>query len=273
MKAAVKNGVPPSGDAGSLGCDFLRQVGDQRAQWMRRPALRAIYHDCFRRMLAEMARDATGGIGKSIELGSGGGYFKEICPRIITTDVLPSPWADAVIDAADMPFEEGSVRNLVLFDVLHHLCDIPSFLSEAARVLEPRGRVVIVDPYISPLSRVIYGLFHREPIRVTSDPLADHAAVGAAPMDGNQGIAREVFFKSAGRLGARWPTLTLVTRRRLSLLSYPLSGGFSGPTLLPAAIAQAAVNVERALEPLLGRWLAFRCLVVLERRERPIARG
>ncbi len=57
----------------------------------------------------------------------------------------------------------------------------------------------------------------------------------------------------------------MVERHRFAALIYPLSGGFTGRRLVPYAARSALRAVERRLQPLAGA-LAFRCLVVLERR-------
>ena len=41
----------------------------------------------------------------------------------------------------------GSLANIVLFDTLHHLENVRYSFDEALRVLEPGGRVIIMDPY------------------------------------------------------------------------------------------------------------------------------
>ena len=71
---------------------------------------------------------------------------------VVTTDVEPTPWADHVVDAERLPYGDGSLANLVLIDVFHHLADPAGFLDEASRTLAPGGRVVILDPYCSPVS-------------------------------------------------------------------------------------------------------------------------
>ena len=42
----------------------------------------------------------------------------------------------------------GSLSNIVLFDTLHHLENVRYSFAEALRVLEPGGRVIIMNPYI-----------------------------------------------------------------------------------------------------------------------------
>ena len=41
----------------------------------------------------------------------------------------------------------GSLANIVLFDTLHHLENVRYSFAEALRVLEPGGRVIIMDRY------------------------------------------------------------------------------------------------------------------------------
>ncbi len=100
--------------------------------------------------------------GPTVELGSGIGKLKDFKSDAVTTDVEPTPWADAVVDAEALPYADGAVANLVLLDVFHHLADPARFLDEARRVLAPGGRVVIVDPYCSTVSTPIYKRFHHE---------------------------------------------------------------------------------------------------------------
>ena len=241
---------------------------EQHRQWDRRPVLRMVYSEYFRRMVAQMARDASGSLGCSIEIGCGGGFFKDYCSEIVATDLVSTPWADQVVDCQDMPYDDGSLRNIVMFDVLHHLADLPRFLGEAIRVLEPDGRLVMVEPYISPCSRVVYGLFHREPHQVSGDPFVPYAILGAHPMDGNQGIPNHVFFSKSGRrkLTERFGELRLRRAARIGLWTYPCSGGFSGPVLIPAGCARLLLALEVRLEPLLGPLLAHKSFIVLERR-------
>lgn len=244
------------------------ELVEQRQQWERRPVLRMVYLEYYGRMVAELARDPSGSLGCSIEIGCGGGYFKEHCPEVIATDVVNTPWAEQVVDCRNLPYGDGTVRNIVMFDVLHHVPDLSRFLAESVRVLEPGGRLVMVEPYVSPCSRLVYGLFHREPLRVSGDPFVPYAILGTHPMDGNLGIARRVFFDKSGRrrLAEKFPELTIRRAERIALWAYPCSGGFSGPVLIPAVCARVFLFLEAKLEPLLGRLLAYRALIVLERQ-------
>lgn len=233
----------------------------QRDAWSRRPLLRALYTGWFRLIERELSPLD----GPTVELGSGIGSFKEFRPATIATDVADTPWSDEVVDAEALPYDDGCVANLVMLDVLHHLRHPSRFLAEAERVLRPGGRVVVCEPYCSPVSTVAYKALHHEPIDLDTDPLGDQAQSSERPFDSNQALPTLLFWRHADRLAARHPALVLTRRRRLALLLYPLSGGFSRPTLVPRVLWRPLAAVERLLSPL-APLLAFRCLVTLERR-------
>ena len=54
-----------------------------------------------------------------------------------------------VCDGYELPFRDAALSHLVLFDVFHHLRAPNAFLREARRVLTPRGRLILFEPYIS----------------------------------------------------------------------------------------------------------------------------
>ena len=231
----------------------------QREAWDRKPGLRALYgrwHAAMRGFLAP---------GPSLEVGAGIGQLKEALPGLLTLDILPTPWTDLVGDAQELPVRDASLGNLVLFDVLHHLPRPARFFAEACRALRPGGRVLVMDPYVSPLSWPVYRFLHPEGLRPDCDPLDESCALSSdEPFDSNQGVATALFWRRAAQFARRFPTLRLLHRERLALWSYPLTGGFSGRTLVPESWIAPLADLERPLA-FLAPLLAFRTLVVLER--------
>jgi len=233
----------------------------QERAWHERPFLRRLYHGWYE----EIARRLAGVRGETVELGSGIGRLKEAVPDVVTTDVEATSWADWVVDAERLPFEGESLANLVLVDVFHHLARPAAFLNEAARVLAPAGRVVILDPFCSPVSTLAYKAFHHERTDLHAAPFGDDDAVAEAPLASNQARATLVFFRALDEFERRWPTLRVRERRRLAVLAYPLSGGFTKRPLIPRSLARPVLALDRLLEGPAAPLAAFRCLVVLER--------
>lgn len=238
-----------------------RALTEQEEAWESRPFLRRLYRDWYRLIRERLAAVE----GPVVELGSGIGRLREIVPEARLTDVEPTRWSDEVVDAEALPYADAAVGNLVLLDVFHHLGRPAAFLDEARRVLQPGGRVIILDPYCSALSTVAYRVFHHERTDLAGEPFEEDAAVSADPLASNQARATLAFFRRAEEYERRWRELPVVERRLLALVAYPVSGGFSRRPLAPARAYRALRELERVLAPA-RRLAAFRCLVVLERR-------
>ena len=157
-----------------------------------------------------------------------------------------------------------------MMDVLHHLERPRLFFAEAARVLAPGGRLIMSEPAITPVSWIAYHYFHPEPVLLDADPLAEGALDPARdPFDANQAAPTLLFGR--GRRGqaafARlFPEFTTLETRLTSLFAYPLTGGFRPWCLLPAGAVGGLLKLEEVLLPVLGRLMAFRLFVVLERQ-------
>lgn len=234
---------------------------EQLEAWNRKACLRRMYGGWFEAMRREMPP------GPALEVGAGIGKFKEHAPGVLTLDIEKTPWTDLVGDAQRLPVRSGALASIVLFDVLHHLPRPALFLREAVRALRPGGRVLVMDPYVSPVSWPVYRFLHPEPVRMRCDPLGEEGVCTDRPFDSNQAVATALFFRDARRLEREFPELSVVRRERLALLSYPLTGGFGGRALLPDAAIAWLSGVEARL-PFLAPLMAFRTFVVLEKHDR-----
>lgn len=243
---------------------LIEELELQERAWARNDVLRTLYQGWYREIAARLSTVS----GATVELGSGMGKLREAAPHAVLTDVAETPWIDAVVDAQQLPYDDGSVANLVLVDVLHHVPQPTRFLDEAARVLAPGGRIVLLEPYCSAVSYRLYRAFHHETTELDVDPFAAVSLSSADALDSNQAIPTLLFFRHAAEVARRWPQLATIERRRFALLAYPLSGGWRRPGRLPRAALRPLLGVERILAPL-APLLAFRCLVVVERCAQP----
>lgn len=235
-------------------------IAEHRAVWQRKPVLRAVYGDLYRR-IASAARP-----GLVLEVGGGSGSLKEFIPDAVSCDIVWAPWLDFVADAQALPLDVASVSTIVMLDVLHHI-EFPSRLfSEAERVLTPGGRVVVIEPGITALSGLFYRNFHQEPVDMSVDPLAvGSPRAGKDPFEGNQAIPTLLAGRCSEAFHQRFPGLRITRREFFSLLAYPLSGGFKDWSLIPESLVRPLLTMENALSPLLGRWAGFRLMLVIEK--------
>lgn len=232
--------------------DVLQQ---HRRVWAARAELRSVYQEFFDALLG-----AAGDRRPIVELGAGPGFFKEYCPRLIAADVLPVDGVDLVCDACALPFTHGSVGAIVLLDVLHHLPRPLDFMTEAARVLAPGGRLAIIEPWMTPASYLLYRYFHHEECRLSIDVARPFATSGKRAFDGNATIP----FKLMRHYRTTPPPLQLVRHEPFLALPYLATLGFKRSGPLPRSLIGMARWLETALGPI-GRWNATRALQVWEK--------
>jgi SAM-dependent methyltransferase len=242
----------------------LARFERQRRAWQANPLLRLLYGRWYRRIRELLpARER----GPWIEIGSGPGFAAEFIPELELSDIVKAPWHHRRLSADSLPFADQSVGALVLLDVLHHLAAPARFFQEAVRVLGSGGRIVLCEPYISPLSLVVYKLLHEEPVDLRVQPLAEHGAHDKDPFESNQAIPTLLCRPDGQReLERRFPELRLIRFERLAGLSYATTGGFSRPPLLPARLWRMLLGFEDRLPALAYRLIGFRLLAVIERR-------
>lgn len=238
------------------------EIRQNLQRWASKPLLREIYAGFYQRILALIEPQQPGRIA---EIGSGIGNLKSYWPEAIATDLFPNPWLDVVCDGYELPFRDGSLSHLVLFDVFHHLETPGAFFREAHRVLAPGGRVILFEPFVSVFSFPVYALGHHEPvagrrpINLADTPPRPRAYYAA------QGNATRLFFR---REIPGWPPgWELFHAEAFACFHYLLSGGYSKPALYPARWLPRLRNLDARLSRW-PRWFGGRCLVGLRRGAR-----
>jgi SAM-dependent methyltransferase len=247
-------------DGGSMNIEqHQTEILRNKLAWESKRLLRTIYGS-FYKHIATLINPALQ--GNIVELGSGVGNLKSAIPNAICTDLFPNPWLDTVCNAYAMPFKNGSVSHLVLFDVFHHLERPNAFFKEAGRVLTRDGRVIIFEPYVSTFSMIVYGVAHHEPVAWRSPINFSDERPSEDRYYAAQGNATRLFFRPGMDTWLKsWKVFYKVP---VVSFSYLLSGGYSKPALYP----EAALPLVQKIDRILMRWpsvFAARCLIGLTR--------
>jgi len=239
------------------------EISRNLLSWERKPLLKKIYKSFYETIIKFLSSESD---LCSVELGSGIGNIKEFIPNCLRTDLFPNPWIDQVENAYKLSFSDSTVSNLILFDVFHHLRYPGTALKEFYRVLTPGGRVLIFDPCISMLGLIVFGLLHHEDLGLRNE-IKMFAPNGWSPDIDDyyaaQGNASRIFLSNKYKMFLEdW---RVVTRLRLSAISYVASGGYSKPQFYPDKAFCFMQCVDKFCN-LLPSLFATRLLVVLEKK-------
>lgn len=223
-----------------------------------KPFLKKLYMDWYDRLAALVSKEGEGPV---LEIGSGGGFLQETIHELIRSDVFFLPNVDLVLDGGRMPFRKGGLQGIAMLDVFHHLPDVGSFLKDAARCVPPGGFICMIEPWVTPWSKLIYRYLHHEPF----DPAADHWRVGTGkPLsESNQALAWMVFKRDVRWFEKAHPEWRI---RQLSLhtpFAYLLSGGVSLRSLIPAPLFKPVKKVEQGLSAFMETWAMFATIILV----------
>jgi SAM-dependent methyltransferase len=226
-------------------------LDDPRTTTIRRQILRS--KGFLRQIYCQWYRDVLRALppsdGPVVELGSGAGFLRDLFPDVITSDILYVKDLSVVLDANNLPFETGSLRAIVMIDVLHHMCQPRRFLREASRCVRPSGRLVMIEPWVTEWSRLVYSRFHHEPF----DPESrEWEFASKGPLSGANGALPWILFqRDRSQFAAEFPQWRIMSIEPQMPISYLLSGGVSLRAFAPG---KAFARVRR-LEERLGPWM------------------
>ena len=162
----------------------------------------------------------------------------------------------------DAPFSKCSLDAIVMVDVFHHINDVDRFFQESIGCLTEKGRIIMVEPWITAWSALIYKYLHHEPCLPESEKW-DFPDTG--PLSGaNLALPwivferdRELFLEKysdlkINKINLDWPSV------------YLLSGGVSMKTLVPEWTYPFFRRTELLLKPIM-KHIAMFATIVLEK--------
>lgn len=221
--------------------------------------LRRIYEEWYGLLAASLPP----GEEAVLELGAGAGFLAGHVPGLVRSEVFYGPGIDLVLDGLALPFAAGALRGIVMTNVLHHLPRPLRFFAEAARCVRPGGVVAMIEPWVTPWSRLVYTRLHHEPFLPAA---RDWELPPGGPLSGANGALPWILFqRDRERFEREAPQWRVRSVAPIMPFRYLVSGGISLRGLTPAATYPLWRGLERALSPWAGR-LAMFAHVVLERR-------
>lgn len=200
--------------------------------------------------------------GKMIELGSGGGFLREVIPSVLCTDILDLPFNDLTFSALEMPFKNNELSAVFMIDTFHHIPDAGRFLKEVDRVLKKDGIVLMIEPANSWWGRFIYKNFHHEPF----EPGAGWTIPPSGPLSGANGALPWIVFERDKKLfESHFSNLDLVEFRYHTPLRYLVSGGVSFKQLVPDFTYSIFSLLDKALSSVWSQLSMFLTIKLIKK--------
>jgi len=219
------------------------EAGMARARIIRsKPGLADIYRRWYVDVAEALPKTVSGPV---FELGSGGGFLQEFIPGLITSEVLRIPGVDLVADGQCLPFRDQALRAIVMLDVMHHLPRVEHFFNEAQRCVKPGGVIVMVEPWVTGWSKIVYRYLHQEPFIPESDQW--HFPPGGPLSQANAALPWIVFQRDRHIFEKRFPRWRLTGIKLNGAISYLLSGGVTYRSFLPQPAVRLTADIEKVL--------------------------
>lgn len=225
---------------------------------LQKPFLRRLYNDWYS-VFIKCARQIKKGL--YLEIGSGGGFLKDVFPEVITSDIAKLPDVDRVFNAEELPFSDNELGCIMMMNVFHHIPKPYLFLKEAQRSLVKGGKIVMIEPANSALGRFIYKRYHYEPFDETG---AREITPGHRLSNSNQALPYIYFERDLGLFKKEFPELRINSIKYHSPFSYVISGGVSRSAMLPYFTYPFIKCVEWLLTPF-SKQLGLFCTIEVEK--------
>ncbi|WP_288255399.1 methyltransferase domain-containing protein [uncultured Prochlorococcus sp.] len=196
----------------------------------------------------------------ALEIGCGVTPMKDNYPEIISSDIEETPVVDMVIDAINLPFDDNALKTIYAINCFHHISSKRKFIDESSRVLNEKGKLIMLEPSFSLLSFFLYPfLFRNESYNIFSsiDELDTFD-----PMKGANQAASYICFKKHPEFFLRNSDLKVSKIFHCkNSFAYILSGGINFPELLPYKYISKIMNMN-----LIGDLFSLHWIIVLEKR-------
>lgn len=225
---------------------------------LKKPFLKRLYKDWYH-IFIQISKNINQ--GNYLEIGSGGGFLKDMFPEVITSDIQDLPGLDMVFSAEQLPFQDNELGSIMMLNVFHHIPKPHAFLKEAQRTLVKGGKIIMIEPANSTLARFIYKKFHHEPF----DEKAGREIKSGSPLsNSNQALPHIYFERDLEIFKTDFPQLKINRITYHSPFSYIISGGVSRSAMLPYFMYSFVKAAEWLVSPF-AKQLGLFCTIEIEK--------
>ena len=233
-----------------------------RKTYQNKDLIKIIYNNYYKKIKENIY---TSNKKKILELGSGGGNIKKVIHNCITSDQFKNDNIDRIENIYKINLKKNSISNIILIDVFHHLLFPSLALKEIHRVLIKNGRIIMMEPAMGLIPRIIYKIFHYEPngfnLKINWNNIpkkipSSNQYFAAQSMPWRAFFLKELDLKSKYKIKLIKP---------FSDFAFLLSGGYSYKALYPKILYSLIMLIDKILSSISIRIFSARMLIVLEK--------
>ena len=226
--------------------------------------LKLIYRDYFNIIKKNLCTKKK---TKTLEIGSSG-FIKKFIPFCITSN-LQKEKNNKTIDICENVYnlkqKKNFLSNIIMIDIFHHLKFPRLALNNMHRVLRKGGRIVMIEPAMGIIPRIIYKFFHHEPngfdIKIKWNDIPKKIPKKNSYFAA-QSVTWRAFFNKELDLKSKFRIQKV---QCFSDFAYLGSGGFSYKSFYPLSFFYYIKLIDKILSKISSNLFAARMLVVLEK--------
>ena len=230
-----------------------------KIKYLKKKVIKEIYKSYFLKIKKHLQK------GKTLEVGSGFAETKRYIENCTTSDQFIAENIDKKENIYYLRFESNTFDNIIMIDVFHHLKFPESALNELVRVLKPKGKIIMIEPAMGIIPRIIFSVFHHEPngfdfkikqFKETTDNFTENEFFAAQSLPWRFFVLKE--FNLSKKINLKKVFLW-------SDFAFLFSGGLSYPSFYPLFFLNYINKMDFFLTILSKKLFSARMMVMLEK--------
>lgn len=221
----------------------------------------------FQLLYADVSKELEG-FDKVLEVGAGAGVSGIfLSNKVIRTDVVPFEEFGVAgnYNMEALTFDDDTFDAVLAFDSIHHSALPRRALAELIRVTRGGGKVILIEPFVSPLSYLPYKLFHHEETSWKFKEITPRNFIGSMnPAFGDQGVSRFLIRELLKDRLEFFPHVYFSTKY-LSPFSFFATGGVSNPFQTSIRTIEILFKIEKLIPVSLLKFLASRVIISIQK--------